>query len=253
MRYPCGLRVVSVRFWARTCLEIPRNSAKSLVVVEDHADTCSMAIVQTSPLLPGVKGSLGNIVFVPSPYGIQLRERSIPDDPKTAAQMASRERLTRAAITWTTMTPEQAQNWRAYATAQNPDGPNARANAQLLFTKLAVRFLQMNPQAAIPLDPPASPFLGDAVQFEVSKTESGVRVVADRPNAAGTTTEILLQPLLSVHRRTYVSKYRTAVFDDFEASLTVDLEAYGPAVAVAVRFLRTATGQATELFELGTV
>lgn len=212
-----------------------------------------MALAETSALIPGIRGTLGNVVFVRSPYGTQIRSRPDPADPRTPAQMAARERMRRAGYAWRTMTLEQAQNWRAYAAAQNPDGPNARANAQLLFTRLAVRFLQVNPNAAVPLDPPASPFLGDAVTFSLEPMEGGVRLTADRPNSAGTTTEILVQPLESIHRRTYDSKYRTALFDNFQESLFVEVHSRSVAVAVAVRFLRASTGQATELFELGVV
>lgn len=151
------------------------------------------------------------------------------------------------------MTLEQAQNWRNYAAAQNPAGPNARACAQQIFTQLAVRFLQVNPHDPVPLNPPSSPFLGDAVTPQVEGTASGIRVTADRPNTLGTVTEILLQPLESIHRRTYESKYRSAKIDDFSGSLEAEFGVLSPAVGVAVRFIRSGTGQATELFELGVV
>ncbi|HMS56899.1 MAG TPA: hypothetical protein PKA27_16020 [Fimbriimonadaceae bacterium] len=60
----------------------------------------------------------------------------------------------------------------------------------------------------------------------------------------------MLQPLESVHRRTYLQRYRSAAFHGFTTS-PLFVECSAPVVAVAVRFVRVSTGQSTGLIELG--
>ena len=87
-----------------------------------------------------------------------------------------------------------------------------------------------------------------------SKLGTGaIEVVADRANAPGVVTEVLLQPLLSVHRRTYLSRYRTAGFFAFEAGVPIVIPTSARVCAVAVRFVCEATGQAGAVMELGIV
>ena len=72
-------------------------------------------------------------------------------------------------------------------------------------------------------------------------------------NAPGVVTELLVQPLLSRHRRTYLEKYRHAAYVAFAAGEVVGVDTPKGWVALAYRFVNAETGQTTALAELGVV
>jgi hypothetical protein len=81
-----------------------------------------------------------------------------------------------------------------------------------------------------------------------------VTFTADRPNAPGVVTELLLQPLASAARRAYRDKYRTQAFVAFApGALSATVAAAPGWHACGVRFVDSATGQATPVVELGAV
>jgi hypothetical protein len=116
---------------------------------------------------------------------------------------------------------------------------------------LAIRFLQVNPQGTIPRLPPATPFAGDGLVVSVEGLEGAVRFGASQPHLPDVTTELLVQRLLSVHRRTYLERYRTQGFHAFGPPLELPLRT--GLYACTVRFVRVSTGQATRLVELEVV
>lgn len=209
-----------------------------------------MALVKGSAIIPGLRGSMGNATFVQTPYGTSLRDRTRPKQPDTEGQVAQRARMRAAGQAWRSMTLAQAEAWRRYAASVSGQSEWRQASGQHVFTQLAIRFLMVSPTAEIPLDPPTLPFSGDGLTFSVERVSGGLRVTPSQPNTTGVVTEILLQPLASVHRRTYLSRYRSAAFHSFDGSAVV-VPCPESVVAVAVRFVRVATGQATALMELG--
>lgn len=82
-----------------------------------------------------------------------------------------------------------------------------------------------------------------------------IQFTASAPNAPGVTTELLLQPLESAVRRTYLEKYRHAAFFAFAAgALSVEVPVPTPGwYACGYRFVNTATGQDTGVVECGKV
>lgn len=252
-----------------------------------------MAKVKEGVVLSGLSGRAGNAVFVSTAAGTVLRDRPLVNNPNTPLQQASRNNMARVGEVWKNMTLAQAQAWRNYALLEAGLSSDARVQPNLVFTRLAMKFLQMHPGAAIPVAPPATIFPGDAVRFICSSSGFGVRsseipvrssefgvrnplptpnsklrtrvtpnsqlgtggieILADRDNAPGVVTEVLLQPLLSVHRRTYLSRYRTAGFFAFQAAVPVVIPTDASVCAVAVRFVCAGTGQAMGLTELGVV
>ena len=142
--------------------------------------------------------------------------------------------------------------WQSYAEAQQR-ATGVRTTGQLLFSALATRFLMVNPEGVIPTMPPTSAFSGDAISFTMTSDGSSIVVSASKSNAPDVVTEVLLQPLESVHRRTYPRKYRTAAVHAFVEGEPLALPAPGRVTAVAVRLIRASTGQAGDLMEVGVV
>lgn len=205
-----------------------------------------MAKVRQSVVVGGLSGRVGNAVFVATPGGTVLRDRPFVSDPQTPAQVAARERVRLLARVFRSLDLAEAQAWRAAAQGLG-------LSAQQYFNRLGVRFLAANPAGTVPRMPPAFLFPGDAVRFVVSAGPGGVVVTADRANAPGVVTEILIQKLPSVHCRTYLSRYRNAGFVAFGAGETKTLPQRPGVFAVATRFVYAPTGQSTELIEWGLV
>lgn len=194
----------------------------------------------------GISGRAGNAVFVATAQGTILRDRPIVRDDPSPAQQAVRDRLSQVSRAWRAMTPAQAQLWRNYALELG------EPNAQNVFNRLGTKVLQVSPGGSLPLAPPTSPFPGDAVRVQVTGEPGAVRVQPLRANAPGVVTEILVQSLPSVHCRTYLSKYRTAQFVAFGAA-AVSVPLRRGVWALATRFVDAATGQSTEILEVGLV
>jgi len=212
-----------------------------------------MAKLATGVLTRGLSGSVGYVTFVDGPFGTVLRARETPRDPETPAQLQARRRLTVAAIAWRSMTLEQSRAWRAYARQVGKGAAGRPARPQLLFTALATAYLTLHEGDDLPLLPPATGFTGDAVTVTVEAVAGAVRFLADSANHPGVTTELLLQPLASVHRNAYRAKYRSRGFFAFGPELSADVPARNGFYACAVRFFRIETGQCSPLVELGLV
>lgn len=215
-----------------------------------------MARVKAAVVGP-ISGRLGGVVFSDTPWGMTMRELPERSRRVSGAQAEVRMRMTRAAAAFRGMTLQQAAAWRAYAESLNGDKPQSRKgggiSAQQAFNALTTKLLQIDPEAEIPLTPPSDPFGGDALTFTLASAPGGVQVTADRPNTPGVVTELLLQRLPSVHCRTYLQRYRTALFTRFDAGLSVLLPCSPGVWAVGVRFVRASTGQMVAPLELGVV
>lgn len=186
-----------------------------------------------------------------------MRARATPTNPQTPDQQANRARLAKAARAWSDLDSAQAQRWHEYA--ESLAAKDARAGytvspqAMNVFTTLYGKRLRLDPDAA-PTDPPTLPFPGDSVDMAVSGLVDGVRFVAASANAPGVTTELLVQPLASAHRRAYAEKYRTRGFAAFlTGGQSFDVIAPTGVYACAYRFVELATGRETALNALGLV
>ena len=204
-------------------------------------------------VLGGLHGSAGNATFVRTPYGVSLRDRTAPRNPRTPAQQSARSRMARASRTWKSLAPEQAQAWREYAASLPVAAGAAAQHPQNVFCKLATKFLQVSPNGEIPLVPPVAPFGGDAVAISVTSIAGALRYSSSGANGAGVTTELLLQPLASVHRRAYAKEYRTRGFHQFTSASSFDVLVPHGVYACAVRFVQVATGLDGGILELGVV
>lgn len=215
-----------------------------------------MARARTGILTPGLKGRIGNAVFVELPIGAVVRGRPLVTAKPTAAQRTARERFTQAAAGYQTLTPAQAQAWREYARTLDPKqaegGRSLGPSGQQVYTRYANKILQIDSQAEVPSTPPAGVFPGDGVRILAERTAAGVRFHADAANRPGVVTELLAQRLASPLRRTYLEKYRTLGFHAFdENGDSVDYSLTPGTWAFAFRFVEAATGRTTLVYELG--
>lgn len=194
-------------------------------------------------------------MFVQTAGGTVVRDRIIPSDPKTQVQMLQRLRMQQASAAWSELDDADIDAWRDYAQTLGVRDPRTgvvRAPRPMnVFVSLAVKVLAVDPQAAIPSLPPSEAFLGDSVEVSIASVPGGVEFTASAANGADVVTELLLQPLVSRHRRTYVRAYRSQQFVAFSSGQTVLVPCAPGWVACAIRFVRPSTGQETGLAELG--
>lgn len=217
-----------------------------------------MAIIRLNCLAAGLKGRVGNAVFVQTPGGTVVRNLPQTFDPQTEAQIAQRERLAQTARAWQSLSPDAVERWSDYALSlarRDPATGQIRAPRPMgVFTALYGKRLQIDPGALPPLFPPDAPFLGDGIAVSVEGREGAVAFVASGPNAEGVLTELMLQPLVGPNRRSYGEKYRGRGFWAFESGA---LEHLVPADrgwhACAVRFVKASTGQTSALAVCGKV
>jgi hypothetical protein len=204
-----------------------------------------------------LRGQVGDKVVARTDHGLvvkRLPRYKRPVSPKLAASSA---RLKLASEIWVGLTLPQVEAWRDYAAGQrrrdDVTGEEYSPTAKNAFVSLAVKFLQVDPQGEVPLVPPAAPFLGDSVRLEVAASPGGARFDASGPNGADVTTELLAQPLANV-RRLPGKRYVSEGFKRFTpGSLSVVVPLAPGAWALAARFVRPSTGQATGLRRLGVV
>lgn len=238
--------------------EIPSLSLLTIPDLWHRADNINMSKVRGSAVASGISGRMGEVVFIQSKFGTIARTLGQTRHAPTTAQSMARMRMARASAAFRAMTLEQAALWRDYAfraaLSEPRESDRPPLSAQQIFCALTTKLLQIDANAEIPMSPPESPLLGDSVQFTIARVPAGIQVTASQANAPDTITEILVQPLDSVHVRTYRERFRTALFTDFSSSLTATLSPKPtPACAIAVRFVRKSTGQVTGLVELGVV
>ena len=212
-----------------------------------RADATPVASLSGGILGLRLKGKSGDIVFVNVDGETRVRRRVVPHNPQTPAQQANRAVQTRATRAWSLLPAEARARWSAWAAARGGKG-------QTTFVALYGKMLRVDPLAPPPQGPPARPFFGDAANVTATAAASAARFASDAPNRAGVVTELLVQPLASAARRTYRDKYRHADYVAFAPGhLARDVPCAPGVAALAYRFVEAATGQATELVELGVV
>src|SRR5438067_12848078 len=126
-----------------------------------------MAKVICSGMGIELHGSAGNAVFAQTKFGLVLRPRTLPKNPRTPAQVAARARLARVSTQWRSLSPAQRAAWAAAALRETRfsrfGGPPRHPAPLALFISLGSKFLQVNPAGTVPLNPPAYPFFGDGI------------------------------------------------------------------------------------------
>lgn len=205
-----------------------------------------MALFKPGPFASTVRGKTANMVLAQTESGIVIRDHVIPKNPRTAAQVDLREDFAKATRTWETLSAARVISWNNYGedqTRRTKAGKVRTKNGFNVFTGLATKFLQVNPNGNIPLDPPSAPFSGDSVTLTATAGTGKITFTADKANAAGVTTEFLFQRLRNLNRRPQ-SAYKTLAFNAFTSgSLSKDVTIPTGFYAVGYRFVKTSTGQ----------
>ena len=203
-----------------------------------------------------LRGRDGTVVISKGRTGLKLTAWNAPTNPKSTAQSEVRSYLTRATTTYSGMTQAQGDAWRAYGAAQTRTNPISLETYTLTginaFVELTTKFLQLSPSGTIPMTPPSVKFNGDSITVAASSGGAGVLTfTASGANAAGVTTELLIQPLKSLQRKPGANAYKHAAFKAFAAgSLTQTVNVPAGYYAAGYRFVKTATGQATDIVAL---
>ena len=205
----------------------------------------------------GLRGRLGNIVYSQTQSGETIaRAYAPPRQPNTPKQARTKAAMGRAGQAWRDLTPEQAAAWQDYALSlTTTDAGTGRARTprpQNVFTALALKLQQRNPAAVLPVLPPSQAFFGDGIRVTISGGSGEMVFTASGPNSANVATELLIQPLPSIHRKPEAAKHRSAAFVDFGLGiLDFGLPADAGIYAAAVRFVQVETGQAGPLIAVG--
>ena len=199
-------------------------------------------------LFNSLRGKAGRVVFARSKDGTVIKPRVTARNPRTPAQVAVRTNLSKSASAYKNMTPAQVSTWLSYANSiTKHDGRTGKAyqpSAITAFTALASKFLQANPVGVVPMTPPAAAFAGDVVLVAAVGAAGKVTFTASAANAAGVTTEMLLQPLKSRNRTPQPKGYRTRAFQAFAVGTLSNIVTTAAGWYVpAYRFVNSATGQ----------
>ena len=213
-----------------------------------------MALFKLGAFAESLSGKSGNTVFVRTKSGTVVRDFVIPTNPDTAAQQGIRSYFSRATSTFRNMTSSQVKSWDVYAsqfTTRTRAGKLRKREGINVFTALTTKFLQVTPSGTIPMTPPTTAFVGDTITVTATGESGAVEFTASAANASGVKTELLLQPLPSANRKPDPNGYKSAYFVAFASGgLSLQIDA-GPGYwAAAYRFVKTATGQATDLIQL---
>ena len=213
-----------------------------------HMENRNMAQGSLGVLFNSIQGKAGSVVFAKTKDGTVIRPRVAGRNPKTAAQVAVRGNLGKAASAYKNMTPAQVTAWQTYAkTYTKHDSRTSKtynSSAIAAFTSLSSKFLQVNPTGTIPLTPPTTAFGGDSIVVTATGGTGTVTFASAGTNAASVKTELLLQPLKSRNRTAQAKGYRSKGFAAFgngvtSQAVTVPAGFYVP----AYRFVNTLTGQ----------
>lgn len=214
-----------------------------------------MAKANLSVIMESAHGKAGNVVFRKDKDGTHIVPHVKGTDPNTAAQQGVRTNLRKASGAFKNLSPLQYGAWKNFASNQTmhdpTDGSPYKPTPMSAFMKLACKFLQVDPDGTIPLNPPTAPFYGDDITITVTGGTNELTFTASAANSANVTTEILLQPLASVNRKPQKRAYRHKAFFKFvSGTLSTDIAVPAGYFASGYRFVNTLTGQATGLYAL---
>lgn len=214
-----------------------------------------MALLKLGAFADSLSGKSGNTVFRKTKSGTVVSDHVIPDNPNTLAQQGVRNNFSRATTNFSNLTDAQVAAWNEYAGhfTHRTKGGKLRAKQGInVYAGLVSKMLQVNSGATLPTAPPDSAFTGDSITITAESESPGiVTFTAGAANAAGITTELLLQPLRNSHRHPQLNAYRTKAFFTFTGgTLTKNVTVPAGYYAAAYRFVKTSTGQETGLFTL---
>lgn len=115
-----------------------------------------MAIIQVGPVVSDIRGSINGVTFGRNRAGLFARQRVVPVDPNTPAQVTARAIMAALAIAWrNTLSPAQRSAWNALGTTtvfKNSLGEDFNPSGIMLFVRSGA--LQTRAGQTILADPP---------------------------------------------------------------------------------------------------
>lgn len=142
---------------------------------------------------PPQSGSLANQVASRNPYGQYFRERIIPIDPATPAQISSRAVFSVAVGNWATLTDDQRQAWNVWGLTFRRSGnlvDGLGLSGQAAF--ISATMVAAEHGLSLPTDPPGAQPTWTLSLAEVDL--SGGAVVANWTAAAGARVGLFFTP-----------------------------------------------------------
>ena len=192
-----------------------------------------------------LRGKVGNIVFMPAGDSVVAREWVRPRNPRTAAQVLTRNGFATAAQGWGRLTDAQRADWVRFGQTLSRPGFN-------VYVALTAKFQRLHPGQTAPVSPPPGPFFGDNVSLVLGSSPGAVTLTASQANATGVVTEVLTQRLRNAHTKPKPRNWKAAGFVTFASGSLTQSVATGPGCfAVAYRFVQASTGQETSMAIVG--
>lgn len=206
-----------------------------------------MARAAASAGIDSISGTYQGIVAVNSRTGLVIRSKPRYRRPTTDAQRACAERLKIVTTFWTELNREHAQLWNEFAQRfprQNPvNGKVYRATGYNTYTALALKVLQVDPEATVPSMPPAEAYPGPGLGIVARSAPGGIEFEASEATPAGTVVEVMAERLAN-DRRSPTNRLTTLGFVAFESDSLAVLVPVSPGYYwVAYQFVNVATGQ----------
>lgn len=175
------------------------------------------------------------------------------------------DRMRAANEAWNKVDAQQFQAWKRYAETIRLTHPKTGAayhpTAKNAFVSLAIKLLQVDPSAEVPLDPPRLSFSGDCIELWVCEASSdffgcgpsgALCLCASAPNQPNVITEVLVQRLKNC-RRSPTQQYRSVGFVQFgPEGLCHEIPLEPGLYSLAYRFVERTTGQMAPKVVLGT-
>ena len=214
--------------------------------------------VKLSAMFNDVRGKDGTLVVRRSRSGLVATPRTTPKNPKSVAQVGSRNALSKGSRGFANLSAANANAWNAYGSTivkrNRVNGTSYSSTGIDIYNALTSKFLQMNPTGTPPSTPPTSAFLGDSITLTAGGAAGQVSFVASAASATNVKVELLLQPMKGKNRAPGSRGYKSRAFAVFSAgTLTSNVPATPGVYAAAVRFVNNLTGQATALTPLSVV
>lgn len=211
-----------------------------------------MARLRLAPFLEGMSGRMGGVVYKLTKFGTEMANFEAPSNPQTDSQNAVRNSFRKATQQWRTLTANQAEAWRTYASERYHEEEiteqRYRSTGFNAFVALACKWFAVNPnQATAPASPPATPYGGDTITVVPDAETPGViTFTASGANNASSTTALLVQKLSGPNSEPTPGAYTIKKYFKFEVgTLATDVTVAPGYYAVAYQFVNTSTGQMT--------
>lgn len=175
-------------------------------------------LVKFGALIAEGRGAVGTNVFSRNTYGAYVRDRKIPDDKKTAKQLAQRATMSSISSSWKALTDNQRTSWNQQAnilTRKNIFGDNLPYTGFNLFMKCSLNAAKFSLSVLTPPwtnisiipDPPLD------VYFDINYPELSLYPSSDTVQA-DTCTLVESTPAISAGVKFVESEYRVIGFLD---------------------------------------